>query len=41
MKESFKKNNSQSDGSDLIGSNTPEAEEDGADPSNEADDCSC
>lgn len=32
--------NSQSEGSDLIGSNTAEAEED-ADPSNEAEDCSC
>lgn len=32
--------NSHSDGSDLIGSNTAEAE-DAADPSNEAEDCSC
>lgn len=32
--------NSHSEGSDLIGSNTADVEED-ADPSNEAEDCSC
>lgn len=40
MSESSLGKSSKSEGSDLIGSNTAEAEED-ADPSNEAEDCSC